>query len=194
MFVPVESFEIIADELFIETGLAAASLILVGGPEAGGIRGEDFVDQEQLAIEQTEFEFGISDDDAALAGVFAGERVDFHARGAGLLGDIAADEFHGLGEGNIFIMTRLGLGGRCENRFRQFRRFLQPPWKFDATDRLPLAVFLPTRTGEVTAHDAFDGEGLRFFDDHAASCELGREQFAGSVGKGSLAWDSRWLG
>src|SRR5438045_7427947 len=47
---------------------AAARLILVSRPEAGGIRREDLVDQDQLSIALPEFKFRIGDDDAALAG------------------------------------------------------------------------------------------------------------------------------
>src|SRR5205085_11020741 len=70
--IPRESFEIIADKLLVEARLAPARLILAGRPEAGGIRREHFVDQDELSVAQTEFKFRIGYDDAPLAGVLPG--------------------------------------------------------------------------------------------------------------------------
>ena len=71
-------------------------------------------------------------------------------------------------------MFRFGRGG--ENRFRQFRCELQTFGQLDPANALRLLIFFPAGTGEIAADDAFDGEGLGFFDDHAAAAEF--------VGKG----------
>src|SRR6266566_2193126 len=55
-FVPIEGFEVITDELFVETRLAFARLILVRGPETGGIGSKEFINQNKFAVEQAEFE------------------------------------------------------------------------------------------------------------------------------------------
>src|SRR5439155_26615742 len=106
-----ERFQIIADELLVETWLAAARLILVSRPEAGGIRREDLVDQDQLSIALPEFKFRIGDDDAALAGVFARGDVNLQAGVAGLFRHAGSDDFACLLERDIFIVASLGLGG-----------------------------------------------------------------------------------
>src|SRR3954466_11371869 len=64
-FVPGLGFEVVADELFVEGGLVVAGFVVVGGPEAAGVGGEDFVDQDQAAVgELAELELGVGDDDA----------------------------------------------------------------------------------------------------------------------------------
>ena len=53
-FVPVEGLEVIADELLVEAGLAFAGGLEVGRPEAGGVGGEHFVDEDEFALEDAE--------------------------------------------------------------------------------------------------------------------------------------------
>ena len=48
--VELDVFEVVADELLVETFLIAAGLVLVGGPEARGIGREHLVDQDYLAV------------------------------------------------------------------------------------------------------------------------------------------------
>ena len=69
-FVPVEGFQIIADELFIETGRALSNHILVFRPETRRIRRKTFVNQQQLPVERTDFDFSVGDNDAAFTRVF----------------------------------------------------------------------------------------------------------------------------
>src|SRR5580698_6813824 len=114
-----------------------------------------------------ELEFGVGDDDAALAGVFAGEGVDLHAGGTGLFGDVAADELHRFSEGDVFVVAGFGLGSGGEDGFGQFGGFGQAGGQLDAAHGLAFEIFLPAGAGEVTAHDAFDGERFGFLHDHA---------------------------
>jgi hypothetical protein len=54
-------------------GLALANLVLVGGPEARAVGGENLVDEHDLAgLVEAELELGVGDDDAALFGVLPG--------------------------------------------------------------------------------------------------------------------------
>ena len=69
-------------------------------------------------------------------------------------------------------MAGFGLGGGGEDWFGQLRSFLQPGGKRDAANGLLRLIFFPATAGKVTAHDAFDGERFRFFDDHAAPFQL----------------------
>ena len=68
--------------LFVETGLAAAGRVLVGGPEPRGIGRQNLVNQNQLTVEQAKLELGVRDDDAALPGVGAGFSVNPQTRRA----------------------------------------------------------------------------------------------------------------
>src|SRR5580658_10068382 len=69
LFVPADSFEIIANVLLVEGGLRFAGRVLVGGPETRRVWRQRFVDPDQFAIEQAEFELRVGDDDAAGGGV-----------------------------------------------------------------------------------------------------------------------------
>src|SRR5690606_24434398 len=65
-FVPVERFEMIAHELFVEGWWADAFAVAVGRPEARGIRCQSLVDEVQRAGRiNAELELGVGDDDAA---------------------------------------------------------------------------------------------------------------------------------
>src|SRR3954452_7530894 len=69
LFVPSDLLEIIANELLIEGGLGAAGSVLIGGPVAGGVRGERLVGEDDAARGDAELEFGVGEDDAALSRV-----------------------------------------------------------------------------------------------------------------------------
>jgi hypothetical protein len=69
LFVPVQRFEIVAHELFVEGRRAAADTVRVDRPEARRIRRQSFVDErERTGRMDSELEFGVGDDDAALRG------------------------------------------------------------------------------------------------------------------------------
>ena len=75
--VPVERFEVVAHELLVETGLAATGLEFARRPETRTVWRQHFVDENHLSVrQQSEFEFGVSDDDPALAGKGARPLVD----------------------------------------------------------------------------------------------------------------------
>ena len=79
LLVPLDLFEIIADELLVERGLRAAGCVLVGGPVAGGIRSEDFVGKDDSVRGDAELEFGVGEDDSALSRVSCCAVVDVEA-------------------------------------------------------------------------------------------------------------------
>lgn len=61
------------DAYLVVGRLALANLVLVRGPEARAVGGEDFVDEHNLAgLIEAELELGVGDDDAALFGVLPG--------------------------------------------------------------------------------------------------------------------------
>src|ERR1700676_486819 len=78
-FRPADAFEVIANKLFVERGLRAAGLVLVGGPEAGGIGSEGFVDPDEIVAEKAELEFCVGEENAARSSVSSGAAVDFEA-------------------------------------------------------------------------------------------------------------------
>src|SRR5690349_9126872 len=52
IFVPAGLFQPVADELLVERRRAGPRTILVDRPEAGAVRGQDLVDQDQIPVRQ----------------------------------------------------------------------------------------------------------------------------------------------
>ncbi len=66
-------------------------------------------------------------------------------------------------------------GGFCRGRkdgLRQAVGFTQSRRQRDATNFSGGAIVLPTRTGDVAAHDAFNRQRLRLLHDHGAACKF----------------------
>lgn len=115
--VPVERFEIIADVLLVETDRAGADLILIRRPEPARIRSQDFVDQNDPAVDFTEFELGVRYDDAAFFRIIPRRAVDFQRELAKSRRFIRTDDSADLLERDRLIMiTDFSLGGGSEQR------------------------------------------------------------------------------
>src|SRR4051812_20003953 len=72
-FFPRLRLQPVADELLIKTFLLVTRRIFVGGPEAAGVGGEDFVDQDQSPFGKfSKLKFRVGDNDAARGGVVGG--------------------------------------------------------------------------------------------------------------------------
>ena len=70
MLIPIQRGEVIPQKLLVKAGLSLTRLILIHRPEAGGIRGQHLINQDQLIIDHAEFKLGIRNDDAALERAF----------------------------------------------------------------------------------------------------------------------------
>ena len=77
------------------------------------------------------------------------------------------------------------LGRRRENRLRQLRCFLQTGRKLDAAYGAGVLVFLPARSGQVTAHYRFHRHRLQALGDNRTAFHLwqvgGADQIFGAV-------------
>src|SRR5438105_3002046 len=72
-FVPANAFQVIPQELLVETRLRLAGRVAVSRPVAGRVRRQRLVDQDELTLQQAELELGVGQDQAAVAGMgFAG--------------------------------------------------------------------------------------------------------------------------
>jgi len=111
---------VVAHELLVEAWLGAAGLVCVFGPEAGGVRREDFVDEDERAVAgDTELELRVGDDDAPRCRVLDAAFVDRDRQVAQPGGAIGADDRGGLRLADVLVVARLGLRRRREDRRRQ---------------------------------------------------------------------------
>jgi len=86
--------------------------------------------------------------------------------------DSFTDQRGALGEGNVFVVAGLRLGGRCENRLGQLVAFAQAGRKRDAADGSLRLVFLPAGAGQIAARYAFDVDHFGALHQHGAAFEL----------------------
>src|SRR5271167_4678038 len=81
-FVPTQGFQVIAHVLLVETRRTDTRLVRGHRPETGGIRRQHLVDENETpGLVDTEFEFGVRNDDLPRAGVLRRESIDIE-RGA----------------------------------------------------------------------------------------------------------------
>lgn len=185
-----EGFEVFAQELFVETGLCAAGLVGAGGPEAGTVGGEGFVDEDWLVVDvasvfvdfYAELELGVCDDDASCLGVCGGEGIHGEGEIAESVHERRADGVAGLVEGDVFVVcAAFGFGGGGEDGVRESLALGEPGRERHATDRTRVAVVAPARAFEIASDDALDGDDAAAETDHASAVEVGAR---GGVGKG----------
>jgi len=74
VFVPIKCLQIIAHELFIETGRALADRVSSFSQKREGIGRQTLVDQEQFSIDNAKLEFRVSNDDSFLRSILDGRR------------------------------------------------------------------------------------------------------------------------
>ena len=96
-FVPIEGFEIIADELLVVARGASAGRAGFLRPEARGVGGEAFVYEENLVARQAELEFGIGHDDPARGGFRASVFIEVKGLRADFVGEFVAEDPEVLG-------------------------------------------------------------------------------------------------
>src|SRR5690606_24450348 len=112
-----EAVQEVPHGLLVQRGLAAADRVLVLRPEAGGVRRQHLVDQEQRAVrELAELELRVRDDDALLGGQRAPALVDGEAAVAERGGQLLAHALCHLRERDVLVVALLGLGRGREDR------------------------------------------------------------------------------
>ena len=83
LFVPAQRFQVIPEILLVVALLGAAGPVVLLGPEAGGVRGQDLVDEQEFfvtAIGQAELELGVGNDDAPGLGPGQGPAAEGQAQ------------------------------------------------------------------------------------------------------------------
>lgn len=150
----------VAGELLVKGGLSMSGLIAVGRPEAGAVRGQHFITQNNIAVlVQTEFEFGVGDDDAAGESVVGTLLVE--GQGAVLklscvllapAGKILLQMGDTLLIGDVFVVVAdFGFGGGGVDGLRKLVRFLKTLRQRDAADGPVFLVAGPAASGNVAS-------------------------------------------
>ena len=110
-------------------------------PRSASCRRHDFVDQDDAAVlVAAELELGVGDDDALLAGELLAERIDRARHALERVGDLVADDFSHLGDGDVLVMASLGLGRRAEDRRLQLLALDQSRLQLSPAS-VPLAAY-----------------------------------------------------
>src|SRR5437762_8511277 len=92
LLVPPTALQKVAQELFVEAGLALARRISVSGPISGRIWGEKIVDPRELTTNRTEFKLGIRQDESARGGVRRARGVEPQTELLETGGDVTAHQ------------------------------------------------------------------------------------------------------
>ena len=156
-------------------------LIPVGRPEAGAVRRQHLVADDQFSIlVQTELELGVCDDDSAGKGIiraFFIKRQGAVAQFCRIFLSLSREIFLKMGNalliGNILVVVAdFGLGGRCVDWLRQLIGFLQSFRQPYPAYRAVLLVACPAAAGDVAPHDALNRQHLKLFAHHAVAVIL----------------------
>jgi len=141
--VPIERLEVIAHELLVKTGRALPDHILIFRPEAGRIRSQAFVDQQQLSIDRPEFEFCVRNDNSALRGMIATPGINFQTELAHFGCDFATENSTAFLHVDVEIVLGIAFCRRRKNRLRQLRREFQSCGQFFSANALRLLILFP---------------------------------------------------
>ena len=99
-------------------------------------------------------------------------RINLQTEVFDALGRFLAKNLHALLHVDVLVMTGFSLGRGREDRLRQLRPELQSSRQFDSANALGFLIFLPAGAGQITAHNAFDRQRLRFAHNHGTTSEL----------------------
>ena len=72
---------------------------------------------------------------------------------------------HGL-EADVLVVSRLGLGGRREHRFRQPVALAQTLGQANAADAAALLVLGPSGSGQIASGHALEGDDFALANEH----------------------------
>ena len=167
----------VAYELLVEAGRMRAGLPLVGRPETRGIRRKHLVDENEIPVDQAEFEFGVRDDHPGALGLGAAVIVDLEAGFAHSMGQIVAEQPPALFPTDRLVVTFGRLGRRSEKRRGQLGRLAQSARHRVTAHRAVFFVFVPRGPGEIAPNDAFDRKRFRSAAKHASPGQPAREGF-----------------
>ena len=169
--VPAAGVQPIAHVLLIEALLRAPRRVTVRRPETRRVGRAHFVDQDEFALAESEFDLCVRDDDPAFQGYGRDPLVDGNGQFTEPFRETRADQLGALPQRDGHVVSFRGLRRRREDRLGQSGGFLKAGRKLDSAYRAGLLVLRPTRPGQVPARDAFHRDDLGTFHQHRATGE-----------------------
>src|SRR2546427_13015334 len=169
LLVPSGPGEPVADELLVVRVGRRSDLVRGGLPVARAVRSEGLVDEDQVIADEAELELRVSENEGAALSEVGGELVQLQACIAKLGGELVAQLFLQLREGDVLVMTGLCLGRRREDRIGEPLALAKTRWHLLAGERVRILVLLPRTAGEVPPNNAFEVDALRFAHDNEAA-------------------------
>jgi len=169
----------VAHELLVEALGRASGPVARGGPEAGGVRGQDLVDDDEVVTEEAELEFGVSQDHAARRQEIGAEAIELEGGRLEPPGGVRAHEAGEPLPRDVLVVALFGLGGGGEDGLRQAIGLAQARGQLVPADRAGFEILLPAGTGQVSAHHAFGIHSAGFARQSDAAGELLAEAAAG---------------
>ena len=139
---------------------------------------------------QSEFEFGVANNNAALLGVSRRFGVEGNGFVAHLRRQFSTDNAFAFGKRNVFIVVahrRFGRWGK--QHFRQPLCFLQPSGQGNAAHGAGFLVVFPAAAGQIAAHNRFHFHRRELFHHHRAcrqSVRLLGRQYIGHIIAGEM--------
>jgi len=125
LFVPVEGLQVIPQILLVVAFLGAAGGVVCHRPEAGGIRRQDFVDEDEFPVDEAELELGVRQmmpRGSAQRWPAVKGQADLPDAGRPAWSRMVAGSFL---EGDVFVVgPQLRLGGGGEDGFGEAVRLL----------------------------------------------------------------------
>ncbi len=88
----------------VQRMLRAPGLVVARGPEAGGVRGQHLVHENERVARQAKLELGVGQDDATCLGDVARAAIEGQAQSAKPLRQIAAQVSDHPVEGNVLVV------------------------------------------------------------------------------------------
>lgn len=185
-FIPGEGREVVPYDLFVIRGRGLTGYDKVGGPIAGAVGGEGFVDPNEVAVFiEAKFEFGVGEDKAEGLGMLGGHAIKFEGGLAEFSGKVESDAVGDLIEGNVLVVSVVDFRCGSEDGFGEGIGELDAGGEGDAANVSGGTGFRPGGANEVSAGHALYGDDRSFLYDHGPAAEklpVGGEQVREVVG------------
>src|SRR5207247_3299349 len=171
LLVPAALHQKVAHVLRVEGRGCAPWAIDIGVPVPRGVGGEELIDDDELAVVETELEFRVREDEAFARSVVVREAVQLERQALEVAGEVGADQAGELRARDVLVVSALRLGRGREDRLGELLRFEEGPRERFAGDGTERLVLGPRGTRDVPACHALDVDPLAVLHEHGTAGE-----------------------